>query len=115
MKINANIIKFKKASQAWEYLEKMYTSRVLSHKYYLQKLTLQQEEMTIREYFAEFSSIWDKLAMLEPKWSGEAIEFRHKQMEEDRFFQLFEWGLGPNLNKSDLLFYPLSLPPLLKM
>ena len=42
--------------------------------------------MTIREYFAELSSIWDELAMLEPKWSGEAIEIRHKQLEDDRFF-----------------------------
>ena len=65
-KINANIIKFKKASEAWHYLEKMYTSRDLSHKYYLQKkaLSLTQGEMTIREYFADLSSVWMSLPCL---------------------------------------------------
>jgi hypothetical protein len=99
-KINANIIKFKRASEAWLYLEKMYTSRDLSHKYYLQKkaLTLQQNDLSIREYFAELSSIWDELAMLEPKWSGEAIELRHKQLEEDRFFNFLN-GLRPEFEQ----------------
>ena len=54
--------------------------------------------MTIREYFAELSSIWDELAMLEPKWSGEAIELRHKQLEEDRFFNFLN-GLRPEFEQ----------------
>ena len=117
-KINANIIKFKKASEAWHYLEKMYTSRDLSHKYYLQKkaLSLTQGEMTIREYFADLSSVWDELAMLEPKWSGEAIELRHKQLEEDRFFNFLN-GLRPEFEqiRSSLLssFSPPSLEDVL--
>ena len=108
MRINANIIKFKKVSQAWEYLEMMYTSRDLSHKYYLQKRGANAStrgNVYYREYFAELSFIWDELAMLEPKWSGEAIELRHKQLEEDRFFN-FSNGLRPEFEqiRSYLLF-----------
>ena len=113
-KINANILKFKKAFQVWEYLERMYTSRDLSHKYYLQKkaLTLQQGEMSVREYFAELSTIWDELALQEPKWSGEAIELRTKQLEENHFFNFLN-GLRPEFEQTrSSLLSSFSSPPL---
>ncbi|MFV0960682.1 hypothetical protein QML37_30030, partial [Klebsiella pneumoniae] len=98
--IGSQLSNFDVAFEACEFLKKVHTMKDAAHKFNIQPriAVIKQGDKSIKEYYEEYSELWDQLSLFEPNWEcPKDIILRQKQIEEDKLYGFLK-GLRPEFD-----------------
>ncbi|TQD70136.1 hypothetical protein C1H46_044329 [Malus baccata] len=88
MAIGIQLAKFSTSKEVWDHLAKLYTKANFAKRYQLEMeiRAIQQGEKSIQDFYNEMTSLWDQLALTEPKELS-IVEVYCQYREEQRLVQ----------------------------